>query len=207
MARLTLNKSALQKERDRLRLLQRLLPSLDLKRRQLLLELQRAREALREGQAALERLEAEIGQQLPMLADREIDVDGLVSLKAVRVRQENVVGVRLPVLEDLTFTVLAYSRLAKPHWVDVLVDRLKEAVEFRVKLKVAAKRVEVLDRALKRITQRVNLFDKILIPAAKQNIKKIQVFLSDAERAAVVRAKLAKSRRQRGPVAGEESAR
>jgi len=207
VARLTLNKSALQKERDRLRLLQRLLPSLDLKRRQLLLELQRAREALREGQAALERLEAEIGQQLPMLADREIDVDGLVSLKAVRVRQENVVGVRLPVLEDLTFTVLAYSRLAKPHWVDVLVDRLKEAVEFRVKLKVAEKRVEVLDRALKRITQRVNLFDKILIPAAKQNIKKIQVFLSDAERAAVVRAKLAKSRRQRGPVAGEESAR
>jgi V/A-type H+-transporting ATPase subunit D len=43
----------------------------------------------------------------------------------------------------------------------------------------------------------VNLFDKILIPTAKKNIQKIQIYLADAERAAVVRSKLTKRMRQR----------
>jgi V/A-type H+-transporting ATPase subunit D len=49
--------------------------------------------------------------------------------------------------------------------------------------------------AVQKITQRVNLFDKMLIPRTRENIRKIGIFLADSERAAVVRAKIAKSRR------------
>ena len=59
---------------------------------------------------------------------------------------------------------------------------------------VAAERVRILEVQEKRVTQRVNLFDKILIPTAKRNIQRIQIFLGDAERAAVVRSKLAKGK-------------
>ncbi|MEM6429093.1 MAG: V-type ATP synthase subunit D, partial [Deinococcota bacterium] len=48
--------------------------------------------------------------------------------------------------------------------------------------------------AVKRTTQRVNLFDKVLIPNAQETIRRIQIFLADADRAAVVRAKLAKQK-------------
>jgi V/A-type H+-transporting ATPase subunit D len=87
--------------------------------------------------------------------------------------------------------------LAKPHWVDVLVDLLQRMAELRVTVQVTGERVRRLDRALRRITQRVNLFEKILIPTAKKNIKYIQIFLGDAERAAVVRSKIAKIKHER----------
>jgi V/A-type H+-transporting ATPase subunit D len=197
MAKISLNKSALQRERNQQRLYQRVLPSLDLKRRQLTLELARAREQLEKDQAEVEQLAARSGEQLPMLADREIDLSGLVEMKSAQIGEENVVGVRLPVLKEITCEVTQYSMLAKPHWVDVLVDLLQRMAELRVKVQVTGERVRRLDRALRRITQRVNLFEKILIPTAKKNIKYIQIFLGDAERAAVVRSKIAKIKHER----------
>jgi V/A-type H+-transporting ATPase subunit D len=87
--------------------------------------------------------------------------------------------------------------LAKPHWVDILVEQLKQMVEQKTRVQIAAKRVFLLAQAERRITQRVNLFDKILIPTARENIRKIQIYLADAERAAVVRSKITKKIRQK----------
>ena len=62
----------------------------------------------------------------------------------------------------------------------MLVERLKDAAEQRTQVLVAAERVRILQYQEKRVTQRVNLFDKILIPTAKRNIQRIQIFLVDA---------------------------
>jgi V/A-type H+-transporting ATPase subunit D len=40
----------------------------------------------------------------------------------------------------------------------------------------------------------VNLFEKVMIPQAMENIKRIAVFLQDQQLAAVARAKVAKSK-------------
>ena len=56
-------------------------------------------------------------------------------------------------------------------------------------------RIKRLDHAIRRTTQRLNLFDKVLIPRAKENIKRIKIYLSDMETAAVVRSKIAKRKR------------
>ncbi len=194
MANLKLSKSALQQERKHLKLHESTLPSLDLKRRQLTVELAKARREHAEAQQAVEELETTIGQQLPMLANPDIDVSGLVTMKDYELGEENVVGVRLPILTRIECSVSNYSLLAKPAWVDVLVERLKDAAEQRTRVLVAAERARILEYQEKRVTQRVNLFDKILIPTAKQNIQRIQIYLGDAERAAVVRSKLAKGK-------------
>jgi V/A-type H+-transporting ATPase subunit D len=194
MAKLKLSKSALQQERNQLKLYERTLPSLDLKRRQLTVELARARQALEDARHAVEELETHIGSQLPMLANTGIELRGLVEMTDFELGEENVVGVRLPVLERIHCSVAEYSLLAKPAWVDMLVQRLKDAAEQRTQVLVAEERVRILKVQERRITQRVNLFDKILIPAAKKNIQKIQIYLGDAERAAVVRSKLAKAK-------------
>jgi V/A-type H+-transporting ATPase subunit D len=43
----------------------------------------------------------------------------------------------------------------------------------------------------------VNLFEKVLVPRTRNNIRRIRIYLSDSERAAVVRAKIAKRKQQR----------
>ena len=192
MTKLRLSKSALQQERSQLKLYEKTLPSLDLKRRQLTVELAKARRAHVDAQQAVEKLETTIGQQLPMLANPDIEISGLVEMTDFELGEENVVGVRLPILTSIHCTVADYSLLAKPAWVDVLVQRLRDVAELRTQVLVNAERVRILTHQEKRVTQRVNLFDKILIPTAKSNIQRIQIFLGDAERAAVVRSKIAK---------------
>lgn len=192
MAKLRLSKAALARERQQLKLYERLLPSLDLKRRQLTVESEKARRAHREAQAAAQQYETDVGQKLPMIANPNIDLRGLVNLQDVELGTENIVGVKLPVLARVDYDVAEYSFISTPAWVDELITRLQEVIKLRLKATVAAKRVQTLEYAVRRVTQRVNLFDRILIPNARRNIKKIQVFLGDLERDAVIRSKLAK---------------
>jgi V/A-type H+-transporting ATPase subunit D len=42
------------------------------------------------------------------------------------------------------------------------------------------------------VSIRVNLFEKVLIPRAQENIKKIRIFLGDQQLSAVAQAKVAK---------------
>ncbi len=205
MAKLNLIKGGLQKQRDDLKQFQRVLPSLDLKRMQLMGELKRAQQQLQEAEAEVKRLYKRIAEQLPMLANRNIDVSGLVKVDTIEVGEENLVGVKLPVLQDVKCKVADYSMLAKPHWVDTMVEQLKQMVEQKTRVQVAADRVRLIAHAVRKTTQRVNLFDKILIPTAKANIKKIQIYLADAERAIVVNSKITKNirRKQRAALRGE----
>jgi len=197
MAKLALNKSQLKKENDQFKLFEKVLPSLELKRMQLTSVLRKAQNRLIKDKAEVEQLIDVIAEQLPMLAYRQIILADLVKLKNVQVNEENVVGVRLPCLDKIEFDVLNYSMLAKPHWVDVFVDRIKEMITKRLVVKISEGRVAKLDLAVRRITQRVNLFEKILIPTAKKNIQRIRIFLGDAERSAIVRSKIAKAMHQK----------
>jgi V/A-type H+-transporting ATPase subunit D len=198
MARLALNKASLTRQNRQLSTYQEFLPSLDMKRQALLAEQATARQELRAQRAKLKAVSPQVAEKLPMLSDERIDLRRLVRIARVVLGDENLMGVRLPVLESLDLEVPDYALLGKPHWVDPLVAYLKKALELRLQIKIAERRLEVLDDAVRTITQRVNLFEKVLIPRARSNIKRIRIHLSDQERAAVVRAKLAKSKKQAG---------
>ena len=195
MAALTLSKSALQDQRRKLASYRRFLPSLDLKRRQLVGERVKALAELEEAETALAGFLSDIGERLPMLANREIDLDGLAELVSLERDRQNVVGVWLPRLVSFEVKVKDYSRLGRPAWVDVAAARLRDCVELNLRVRFARRRVEILEKGVRQITQRVNLFDKILIPRTRKNIQLIQVYLGDTERSAVVRSKVAKRKR------------
>ena len=195
MARLSLSKSSLQKERKKLGNFQRFLPSLDLKRRQLMGERAKAAEDLREANQALESFLGDIGERLPMLSNREVDLTDLVHVSDLSHDEKNVVGVRLPRLQGFDVEIKNYSRLARPQWVDGVAHRLKKCVGLSLRVRFGKRRLEILQRAVQRTTQRVNLFEKVLIPKAQRNIKYIQIYLGDNERTAVVRSKVAKKKR------------
>jgi V/A-type H+-transporting ATPase subunit D len=195
MARLSLSKSSLSKQSRQLKTYQRFLPSLDLKRKQLMAERVKARAGQEEIAAAIESLRRRVAEGLPMLANHEVELEDLVRVSGVRLGYENVVGTRLPILEGVDTRVRQYGLIAKPHWVDRVVRELIAMLELQVAAQVQRRRVELLEVAVRKVTQRVNLFEKVLIPRTRDNIRRIRIFLSDAERAAVVRSKIAKGKR------------
>lgn len=192
MARLALNKSSLSKLTRQLGTFERFLPSLDLKRKQLMAERARAQAALQRTGQTMEELRAIVAAQLPMLASRDIELTDLVRLKAVRLGEENVVGTRLPVLQAVELERREYGYLGMPQWVDRLSDELARMLELHVRRALEQRRLALLEEAVRKVTQRVNLFEKVLIPRTREHIRRIRIYLSDAERAAVVRSKIAK---------------
>ncbi len=197
MAKLVLSKSALQKQRENMRLYERILPSLDLKLMQLAAALKRAQQQLTEVKSKEKMLGEGVSLQLPMLADREMALSGLVKVESIDIQEENMGGVKLPRLVDVRCRIAAYSMLARPQWVDTLVDHLQKMVTQKALVHVTTQRVRLLEQAVRKVTQRNNLFEKILIPQARSNIRKIQIYLADADRAAVVRSKITKSIRRK----------
>lgn len=197
MARLSLTKASLTKQKQQLKTFEDVLPSLDLKRRQISAERAKAREKLAQTQQKLEELELAIAKELPMLSNDLINLQGLVKVTSVDLVQENVMGTWLPKVNQVQIEVDDYALLSKPFWVDRLVELLRIALEAKIERQVGQQRVKLLNQAERVITQRFNLFDKVLIPKTKANIKKIQIYLADAERAGVVNSKLAKRKKEK----------
>ncbi|MEX0350765.1 MAG: V-type ATP synthase subunit D [Paracoccaceae bacterium] len=195
MARLQLNKSSLAHQTAQLKTYEKFLPSLDLKRQQLMGEHAKAVAQVAEMERKVEELAQQVGRDLPMLGNSDIDLKGLVRLTRYELGEENVVGTKLPVLDRIEVEIRPYSPMVLPHWVDNVTVLLHDMLEARLRVKVARQRVEILSKAVDVITQRVNLFDKVLIPNARANIKKIRIYLNDEEMASVVRSKIAKRKR------------
>ncbi|MEA5443539.1 V-type ATP synthase subunit D [Cyanobium gracile] len=197
MARLSLTKASLTKEKSLLRTFQDVLPSLDMKRRQISAEREKARRQLAEAVQTAEAIEPDVAVRLPMVANEAINLDHLVTISRLEIGEENLMGTRLPTLQALEFRISHYGLLTKPFWVDALIVVLKAAIEANIRIQLARRRVEFLQEAERTVTQRYNLFDKVLIPRARKNIREISIYLSDAERAGVVNSKIAKRKKER----------
>ncbi len=207
MATLSLNKSSLQQQRGKLGLFERFLPSLDLKRQQLTAEYKKSMQILAEAEQGAGKASRALTGLLPILGSATMKLSGLVRIRRIDIGEEDVLGVRLPALKSVEFVTAKYSLLATPFWIDDLVTCLKEVATYRIRLHVYRERAARMHSAVRRITQRVNLFDKVLIPNAKRDIARIQIFLSDVARAAVVTSKIAKGKRARQPAAPDGSVR
>lgn len=194
---IALNKTTLKQQRDQAKTFKQFLPSLDLKRQQLLIALKAARQRLDDLDAEMTGLLLRLEPLYPLLGSSTIPtlkISGLIAVRGVRIETENVVGTHLPVVREVDFGINEYSTMATPFWLDHLVQALQQMSRLKIEHQVAGRRFELLELAARRITQRVNLFEKVLIPQAEQNIRRIVIFLSDQERAAVVRSKISKGK-------------
>ncbi|MCB1081179.1 MAG: V-type ATP synthase subunit D, partial [Chlamydiia bacterium] len=81
-----------------------------------------------------------------------------------------------------------------PLWVDSGMEKLRELVIAKAKVSVVEEKKKILEKELREVSIRVNLFEKILIPRTQGNIKKIRVFLGDQELSSVAQAKVAKAK-------------
>jgi V/A-type H+-transporting ATPase subunit D len=191
----SLSKSSLQQQQAKLRLYERFLPSLELKRQQLSAEHKKGVQALAEAEQGADKASRSLTALLPVLGSTPMKLSGLVRVRRIDVAEEDVLGLRLPTLRTVEFDEAPYSMLSTPFWFDELVACVKASATYRLRLQVYRERVNRMRVAVRRVSQRVNLFEKVLIPNARRDIARIKIFLSDVERAAVVTSKIAKAKR------------
>ena len=107
---------------------------------------------------------------------------------------ENIAGVTVPKFEELKFKDVEYDVDDYPLWVDTALVKLREIARLDALVSTLRKQEALLEKELRSTSQRVNLFEKVKIPEAKENIRVIGVYLGDQQTAAVVRGKISKKK-------------
>ena len=191
------NPELLRQRRDLSRY-ERFLPTLQLKKQLLQAEIfgvRLEREVLQKG---VDRRLDEVGRWLGFFGESlPGPITRLVSVAAVRTGKRSVAGISLPVLEGLSWEIRPYSLTATPSWVEAGIEFVKELLQTREALRISITQELVLDLELRKVTQRVNLFEKVMIPAAREAIRVIRIALAEEQTAAVGRAKIAKAKKDR----------
>ena len=196
-----LTKNELKVQKDRLKQFQRYLPTLQLKKQQLQAVVMQVTAQLeqvaRQRQAAVAGLDdwvAVFAENDSFPAEKRLDA--LIRPRHVVCGEQNIAGVTVPVFQELSFEDIQYDVADYPLWVDTAAMRLREIARLDALEKTLRRQVELLERELRATAQRVNLFEKVKIPEAKENIRVIGIYLGDQQTSAVVRGKIAKKKLQ-----------
>jgi V/A-type H+-transporting ATPase subunit D len=195
MAEIKLTKTELRLQQTRLTQLQRYLPTLQLKKAMLQLEVNNSRHEIEQLKKNYNHLHAQMEGYSALLADKAVfDPAQAVKIIGINKQYENIAGVEVPIFESVSFEDFNYSLFDTPAWVDPAVIGLRSLTSENAKITVAREKRAALEKELKEVSIRVNLFEKILIPRSIKNIKRIKVFLGDQRLAAVSQAKVAKGK-------------
>ena len=185
----------LLRQRRQLAMFQRFLPTLVLKKQQIQSEILKVRtERDRLDRQMADKIRLSDGWATLFSESLPGPVTRLVKIKNIQRGIRNVAGIKLPVVAGVEYEISDFSRLSTPPWVDAGLEFLKELLELREKVKVLHEQEELLHQELRKVTQRVNLFEKVKIPQAKDNIRLIRVSLAEEQTAAVGRSKIAKGK-------------
>ena len=192
--KLTKNEQKVQK--DHLKQYQRYLPTLQLKKQQLQSVIMKTKAELEQKEVERAQMIGDLDDWVAVFAENEIfdeekKLDHLVQPETVICKNENIAGVTVPTFQELTFKDIVYDY---PLWVDTAIVKLREIARLDALVSTLRKQETLLENELRATSQRVNLFEKVKIPEAKENIRVIGVFLGDQQTAAVVRGKISKKK-------------
>lgn len=195
--KLTKNEQKVQK--DLLKQYQRYLPTLQLKKQQLQQVIMTTRAELAQKEAERVQMTGNLDDWVAVFAENAIfdedkSIDTLVQPETVICRDENIAGVTVPKFEELKFKDVEYDVDDYPLWVDTALVKLREIARLDALVSTLRKQEALLEKELRSTSQRVNLFEKVKIPEAKENIRVIGVYLGDQQTAAVVRGKISKKK-------------
>ena len=193
MAKIKLTKNELKTQRDALKRFQRYLPTLQLKKQQLQMEMRKLDLEISKKRHEEEAARSSLSIWIRLYSE-PIDLSEYVSIQRLKTSRGNIAGVNIPILDDLEFHEETPDLFETDAWIDRGVDTLKQLMRLRVERQVMEEQHRLLNEELRTTTQRVNLFEKVKIPEAKENIRVIRIFMGDQQTAAVARSKIAKGK-------------
>lgn len=195
MAEIKLTKMGLRIQQLKLEQLRKYLPTLQMKKSMLQLEVSNAALEIDRFLSHLRIKQERVQKYAQLFTDPSFDqLTNATQIQNREVLYDNIAGINVPKLGEVDFEKSRYSLFDTPLWFESVLNDIRDLIIARERAQVAKQKKQVLERELKEISIRVNLFEKILIPRARGNIRKIKIFLSDQQLAAVSQAKIAKKK-------------
>ena len=193
------NKTSLGELGKQLKMRQTALPTIKSKESALRSEVKRAKDSATEYRERLDALIAEYDYMVALWG--EFDTT-LLRVADVELSQQKIAGVRTPLLEDVRFEEKEYDLFSSPVWYADGIDLLKRLAKLGIEYEVYNRKMELLDYARRKTTQKVNLYEKVQIPGYEDAIRKIKRFMEDEENLSKSAQKIVKTKQQQ---AGEGS--
>lgn len=193
------NKTSLGELGKQLKMRRNALPTIKSKESALRSEVKRAKDAARELKEQLDDAVQRYDYMSALWG--EFDTT-LLRIEDVELSAQKIAGVRIPVFEGIRFAQKRFDVFSSPLWFSDGVRILKELAELGIRSEVFNRRMELLDYARRKTTQKVNLYEKVQIPGYEDAIRKIKRFMEDEENLSKSAQKIVKTRQQQ---AAEES--
>ncbi len=192
MSKIRFTKGELKRQRDALRQYERYLPTLQLKKQQLQIEIVRELSILNDRRGRERERTKAVERWIGLLSDKSINIKPWIGPQKVITGVKNIAGVDLPVFERVEFAAAEYDLFVTPLWIDSAIEQLLVLTSLREEIKILETGVAILRAELRVTTQRVNLFEKVKIPDAEKAIRLIKIYIGDQMANAVGRSKIAK---------------
>ncbi|MEE1064937.1 MAG: V-type ATP synthase subunit D [Acutalibacteraceae bacterium] len=192
MAKIKLTKNELKVQKDALKMYQRYLPTLTLKKQQLQAEIRTIETKVKAVREEKKNLEKGFSDWIAVFSETDMFPEGIITVSNIRKGRGNIAGVAIPTYEGADFSRGDYDLYETPLWVDIAANHMEKAMSLDLEAEVLEEQVKLLGEELKSTTQRVNLFEKVKIPETQKNIKKISIYMADQQVSAVVRSKISK---------------
>lgn len=185
------NKTSLQQLNKQLKIRQNALPTLKNKESALRIEVKKAKGEFARLEKLLSDRISENDNTLRLWTEFHPD---LIAIKDVELSAKKIAGVKTPILDKVIFDVKPYSLFKSPDWFPDGISTLKELAEIALEQAVFQRKMELLDFARKKTTQKVNLYEKVQIPGYEEAILKIKRYMEDEENLSKAAQKIVKSR-------------
>jgi V/A-type H+-transporting ATPase subunit D len=172
----------------------RALPTIKNKESALRVEVKKAKDEIKSLEQELENRILSYDKMLALWG--EFDTS-LLKVKDVQMSVKKIAAVRVPVLDEVLYEIKPYSLFNAPAWYTDGLAQLKELAQIGIEQVFAEQKVQLLEHARKKTTQKVNLFEKVQIPGYEDAILKIKRFMEDEENLSKSSQKIVKSRQER----------
>jgi len=193
--KIKLTRTELKSQRDALARYERYLPTLKLKQQQIQSSIVQTRRQYRAVQKTTEAAQKRIDVYQSVFNDISgVNVRQLAKPESVHTTQHSIAGVHVPRFESVSFPRVDYSLFGTTSWVDRSLIDLRDLNRLSAELDIVQTCMDLLQAELKKVMQRVNLFEKIKIPETQDNIRRIRIAVGDQMTAGVARAKIAKAK-------------
>ena len=188
------NKTALQTLDKQLKVRERALPTLKNKESALRVEVKRAKDKASD-------LAQQYNQQISLYDSMarlwgEFD-QTLIRLSDVSLTSKKIAGVFTPVLEGIHFETDTTNLFNQPVWFAEGISIIRNIAAIAIEREVFLRKMELLDFARKKTTQKVNLYEKVQIPGFQDAIRKIKRFLEDQDNLSKSAQKIVKDRQEK----------
>jgi len=187
------NKTALQSLNKQLKVRLKALPTIKSKEAALRMEVKKAKNKVVE-------LDKKLSQRIkaynvaPSIWN-EFNAN-LITIDEVKTTIEKIASVKTPVLKEIIFSLNEFSLFNNPKWFPEGISIVKELTKIAIEKEFFIRKMQLLNHARRKTTQKVNLYEKVQIPGYENAIRKIKRFLEDEENLSKSAQKIIKNRQQ-----------